>query len=57
MPRLLAQGASNDAIAEALVVTPKAVRNYVSHIYDELAAEGRSQAITLARDAGLGQLR
>jgi pimeloyl-ACP methyl ester carboxylesterase/DNA-binding CsgD family transcriptional regulator len=52
---LLARGASNDAIAAQLVVTPKTVRNMVSRIYRKLAVDGRPEAIVLAREAGLGQ--
>lgn len=52
---LVARGASNEAIAEQLVITPKTVRNYVSRIYSKLAVESRAQAIVLAREAGLGQ--
>jgi pimeloyl-ACP methyl ester carboxylesterase/DNA-binding CsgD family transcriptional regulator len=52
---LLAQGASNDAIAEQLVITPKTARNYVSRIYSKLQVERRAQAIVLAREAGLGK--
>jgi DNA-binding NarL/FixJ family response regulator len=52
---LLARGASNDAIAEQLVITPKTVRNYVSRIYSKLRVERRAQAIVLAREAGLGR--
>jgi pimeloyl-ACP methyl ester carboxylesterase/DNA-binding CsgD family transcriptional regulator len=50
---LLAQGVSNEAIAQQLVVTPKTVRNYVSRIYSKLDADSRAQAIVLAREAGL----
>lgn len=50
----MARGASNKAIAEELVVTPKTVRNYVSRIYDKLGVESRARAIVLAREAGLG---
>lgn len=53
--QLLAQGASNDAIAEELVITPKTVRNYVSRIYSKLGVYTRAQAIVLAREAGLGR--
>jgi DNA-binding NarL/FixJ family response regulator len=52
---LIAQGASNQAIAEALVLTPKTVRNHVSHIYSKLAVTSRAQAIVLARETGLGR--
>lgn len=53
---LMAQGASNEAIAERLVVSPKTVRNYVSRIYSKLGVASRAQAIVLAREAGLGKL-
>ena len=52
--RLIARGWSNVEIAEALVITPKTVRNHVSNIYSKLAVESRAQAIVLAREAGLG---
>ena len=52
---LIARGASNEGIAEQLVVTPKTVRNYVSRIYSKLGVDGRAQAIVLAREAGLGK--
>jgi DNA-binding NarL/FixJ family response regulator len=50
---LIAQGASNRAIAAELVVAPKTVRNYVSRIYSKLSVDSRAQAIVLAREAGL----
>jgi pimeloyl-ACP methyl ester carboxylesterase/DNA-binding CsgD family transcriptional regulator len=53
--QLMAQGASNDTIANELVITPKTVRNYVSRIYSKLGANSRAQAIVLAREAGLGR--
>lgn len=52
---LMAQGTSNEAIAEKLVVSAKTVRNYTSRIYSKLNAESRAQAIVLAREAGLGR--
>lgn len=51
---LVAQGASNEAIAAELVLTPKTVRNHISHIYSKLAVNSRAQAIVLAREAGIG---
>lgn len=51
---LIAQGLDNTAIAEALTITPKTVRNYVSRIYSKLGVDRRAQAIVLAREAGLG---
>lgn len=52
---LIAQGLSNDAIADRLVIAPKTVRNHVTRIYRKLDASSRAQAIVLAREAGLGQ--
>ena len=52
---LVARGSSNEAIATALVLTPKTVRNHISHIYSKLAVNSRAQAIVLAREAGLGR--
>jgi DNA-binding NarL/FixJ family response regulator len=51
---LLASGASNDAIARALFVSNKTVRNTVSGIYAKLHANGRAEAIVKAREAGFG---
>jgi pimeloyl-ACP methyl ester carboxylesterase/DNA-binding CsgD family transcriptional regulator len=52
---LIALGLDNQQIAEQLVVTPKAVRNYTSRIYTKLGVRNRGQAIVLAREAGLGK--
>lgn len=52
---LMAQGYSNSEIADALVITPKTVRNYVTRIYNKLEVDHRAQAIVLAREAGLGR--
>lgn len=51
---LLAQGFSNNAIAEKLVLSPKTVRNQVSTIFSKLQVASRSEAIVKAREAGLG---
>lgn len=51
---LMAAGLDNTAIAKKLVISPKTVRNHITHIFDKLAVGTRSQAIVLARDAGLG---
>jgi len=51
--RLMAQGVSNDAIAEQLHFSPKTVRNYVSNIFSKLQVADRAQAIVKAREAGL----
>ena len=39
---LVARGSSNQAIATALVLTPKTVRNHISHIYSKLAVNSRA---------------
>jgi DNA-binding NarL/FixJ family response regulator len=52
--RLLARGASNDAIAAELYVSNKTVRNTVSGIYSKLHAANRVEAILKAREAGYG---
>ena len=52
---LIAQGLTNNAIAERFVVSPKTVRNQVSSIFGKLQVTDRAQAIIKAREAGLGQ--
>jgi len=52
---LIAQGYTNSAIAEQLVISPKTVRNHVSHIFAKLQVAGRAEAIIRARDSGLGR--
>jgi DNA-binding NarL/FixJ family response regulator len=52
---LIAQGYTNPAIAEKLVLSPKTVRNHVSNIFSKLQVAGRAEAIIRARDAGLTQ--
>jgi DNA-binding NarL/FixJ family response regulator len=49
----IAQGYTNPAIAEKLVLSPKTVRNHVSNIFSKLQVAGRAEAIIRARDAGL----
>jgi len=50
---LIAQGYTNPAIAQRLVLSPKTVRNHVSSIFSKLQVAGRAEAIIRARDAGL----
>lgn len=50
---LLAQGLTNNAIAERLSLSPKTVRNLVSVIFSKLEVADRAQAIVKARRAGL----
>lgn len=51
----IAQGLDNAQIAARLEMSEKTVRNHITHIFDKLAVENRSQAIVKAREAGLGQ--
>ena len=51
---LIAQGRSNQAIADALFLSLKTVRNHVSNIFAKLQVADRAQAALRARDAGLG---
>jgi DNA-binding NarL/FixJ family response regulator len=51
---LLAQGQTNAAIAEKLVLSPKTVRNHVSTIFSKLQVANRAEAMLRAREAGLG---
>jgi DNA-binding NarL/FixJ family response regulator len=54
---LIATGVSNSAIAEHLRVAPKTVGNHVSAIFLKLGVSSRSEAIVIAKDAGLGRRR
>jgi DNA-binding NarL/FixJ family response regulator len=51
---LVAAGRSNQAIAGELFLSQKTVRNHISNIFAKLQIADRSQAIVLAREAGLG---
>jgi pimeloyl-ACP methyl ester carboxylesterase len=51
---LIAQGLDNAQIAARLEVSEKTVRNNITHIFDKIEVENRSQAIVRAREAGLG---
>lgn len=51
---LLAAGFNNDKIARRLAITPKTVRNHVTHIFSKLGVEDRAAAIVLAREHGMG---
>ena len=54
---IVAQGLDNYAIAAALKISEKTVRNHVSIIFGKLGAASRAQAVALARDAGFGRRR
>ena len=53
--RLLMKGYQNVEIAQRLVLSPKTVRNYVSHIYAKLQVKNRTEAIRLAREKGFAE--
>ena len=38
-----------------LYLSERTVRNYVSNVFTKLDVDNRAQAITVARDAGLGE--
>jgi DNA-binding NarL/FixJ family response regulator len=50
---LIAQGSTNQAIAEKLVISPKTVRNHISAIFSKLQVTSRLEAIIRAKDAGM----
>jgi DNA-binding NarL/FixJ family response regulator len=52
---LIAAGARNAEIARHISIAPKTVANHISAIFNKLQVTDRSQAIILARDAGLGR--
>jgi pimeloyl-ACP methyl ester carboxylesterase/DNA-binding CsgD family transcriptional regulator len=51
----IAQGLDNAQIAAHLGMSEKTVRNHITHIFDKIGVENRSQAIVRAREGGLGQ--
>jgi DNA-binding NarL/FixJ family response regulator len=51
---LIARGHSNTEITQALVLSPKTVRNHVSNIFSKLQVRDRAEAIVRAREAGMG---
>jgi pimeloyl-ACP methyl ester carboxylesterase len=53
----IAQGLDNAQIAARLELSEKTVRNNITHIFDKIQVENRSQAIVMAREAGLGASR
>ena len=52
---LIAAGIGNEDISRRLQLAPKTVGNHVSSIFHKLGVATCSQAIVLARDAGLGR--
>jgi DNA-binding NarL/FixJ family response regulator len=51
--RLVAEGKGNTEIAAALVISPKTVKNHLSHILAKLGLRNRVQAAVYAVRAGL----
>ena len=51
--RLLADGATNGAIAQRLFISSKTVSVHVSHILEKLAVGNRGEAAAVARRQGL----
>jgi LuxR family maltose regulon positive regulatory protein len=51
--RLINNGASNQKIAEALVVAVSTVKKHLSHIFDKLEVTNRTEALARARELGL----
>jgi HD-GYP domain-containing protein (c-di-GMP phosphodiesterase class II) len=51
--RLLAQGLSNKAIAQRLVISPKTAGNHIEHIYAKIDASSRATASLFAMQHGL----
>ncbi len=54
--RLVAQGLSNDTIAQKLVVSERTVRTHVSHILDKLHLANRTQMALYAVREGIAKL-
>ena len=47
--RLLASGASNAEMAQALVISESTVKTHLIHLYGKLEAHSRTQAVARAR--------
>jgi LuxR family maltose regulon positive regulatory protein len=50
---LLARGASNQEIAQELVIATDTVKRHVSHIFSKLGVNNRVQAVRQAQALGL----
>ena len=53
MLRLVAQGQTNNAIADALFIAPSTVKTHVASLLAKLDAETRTQLVILAAERGL----
>lgn len=50
---LVAEGASNEAIAERLFLSRATVKTHLAHVYDKLGVNSRTEAVAVARRQGL----
>lgn len=55
--RALATGATREAIARSLGISPKTLRNHISHTYRKLGIYDRAQAVIVAIRSGLVDVR
>ncbi len=53
--RLIAAGASNQAVAHTLVISLGTVKSHINHILGKLAASNRTEAVAHARNLGILQ--
>ena len=53
MLRLIADGLSNQEVADKLVIAVSTVKSHVNHILGKLDAKSRTQAVTRARELDL----
>jgi DNA-binding CsgD family transcriptional regulator len=51
--RLIADGRSNPAIAEALYISPRTAQTHVQNIFTKLGVNSRAEAVRLAVKCGL----
>ncbi len=51
--RLMATGATNQAIAGRLVITVGTVKSHINHILNKLGGRNRTEAVAHARQRGL----
>ena len=51
--RLLADGASNDEIAQRLIISLGTAKKHIANIFGKLAVQSRTQAIAQARELKL----
>ena len=51
--RLMAKGAANKAIAEALSISESTVKTHVANIFQKLDVSGRTEAVTHALQIGI----